>query len=292
MTVRVKHVLVVLVAAVALTASVASVSADVERYAYCPFAFDTCGLPLVFEVDAQPKPETLPRREMAPIGLEARASISSADGGHPPALREVVIELDKNVKIDAARLPTCGLRQLEGQGAAAVRVACRDAIAGIGKAQIQTAPQNQRPIPVRVSLILINGGITGGSTKLFVHGEIPAPEPITIVSVARVEKARKGRYGHTATWKIPPILEGAGSLLGFSFELKRGYVRARCPDGKLQANITKALFRNEGEGPRTTTTLKGTVIRPCTPSPERVLKRQDPPERVESGEAGNHPAGD
>jgi hypothetical protein len=266
MTVRKRHALALMVGAT-LALSAPPAHAEIEPYAYCPFrvSFDCSFPPLTLKVDGEPKPRALPKRVMAPIAVAARGEIVSADGSQPPALREMVVDLDKNAEIHAADFPSCGLRRLEGRGAAEVRSACRDAIVGRGKALIGVGSSERGS--VEVPLTLVNGGVAGSITRLFVHGEIPAPEPVAIVSVAKVEKARKGRYGHTATWRIPSILDGAGSLLELNFQLERGYVSARCIDGKLQGNITKALFRNEGEGPRTSTTLKGTVIRPCTPKP-------------------------
>lgn len=265
MTVRKRHALALLVGAM-LAVSVPLAHAEIEPYTYCLFrvSFDCSFPPLTLQVDGEPKPRTLPKREMAPIAVSVRGAVVSADGSHPPALREVIVDLDKNAEINAADFPSCGLRRIEGRGAAELHSACGDAIIGRGKALIGVGSSEQGP--VEVPLTVVNGGVAGGTTRLFVHSEIPAPEPVAIVSVAKVEKARKGRYGHTATWRIPSILDGAGSLLELNFQLVRGYVSARCTDGKLQANMIKALFRNE-IGPRTSTTLKGTVIRPCVQKP-------------------------
>lgn len=266
MRVRVRHALIALVAAVALIAGVASVSASVERYAYCPFraSIDYCSFPpLAFKVDGVAKPKALPKREMSPIAVEVRGTVVRSNATHPPALREAIIDLDKNTEIDAASLPACGFRRLAGRSTATVRTACRDAIVGKGMAQIGFATSEGQP--VEAPLTLVNGGIAGGLTKLFIHGEIATSPPVPLVATVKIEKARKGRYGVSTQWRIPRILEGSGSLLKFNFELERGYVRARCTDGKLQTNIVKALFRNEA-GPQTVTIMKGTVIKSCTPT--------------------------
>jgi hypothetical protein len=48
---------------------------------------------------------------------------------------------------------------------------------------------------------------------------------------------------------------------------KRSYLLARCTDGHFNAKVIKAIFKDEDrEAPDNgTTTLSGTVIRPCTP---------------------------
>lgn len=77
-------------------------------------------------------------------------------------------------------------------------------------------------------------------------------------------------------WRLPPILEGDGSLLDFRFKVERrfmgkgeehSYLAARCPNGDLQASVPKILFRNEARTPgvAATTVLKGLISAPCTP---------------------------
>lgn len=77
-------------------------------------------------------------------------------------------------------------------------------------------------------------------------------------------------------WKLPPILEGDGSLLDFRFKVgrrfmnkeeERTYLAASCPNGDLQASVPKILFRNEARTPglAATTELKGLISVPCSP---------------------------
>ena len=70
------------------------------------------------------------------------------------------------------------------------------------------------------------------------------------------------------------VAGGSGSVLSFDIDFGRKYtykgkkksiLAARCPDGHFNANVLSADFINEAGGPRTKTTLKGTLVRPCTP---------------------------
>ena len=80
---------------------------------------------------------------MAPVALDFRGRISKEDGSHPPALREVLLDLDKHVSIDATGLPVCARRQLETRGAGSARRLCGEAIVGIGVAHIGVEPPNR-----------------------------------------------------------------------------------------------------------------------------------------------------
>ena len=50
---------------------------------------------------------------MAPITLNVSGGIATSDGSHPPALKEFVIETDKNGGINAKGLPTCKAGKIE-----------------------------------------------------------------------------------------------------------------------------------------------------------------------------------
>jgi hypothetical protein len=261
MTVRFRHVLI-LVLSVTLTVSATTVAANVERYAYCIFRADSaCGTNVTFEVGGKVKPEALPRDKLAPAAVEVQGTVATEDGSHPPALREVVFDLDRNVTLDPTAFPVCefihgSTRDIRRD----LSAECPDSIVGRGTAEI--AFVSGLPSQ-RVPLTFFNAGVVDGVIGLAVQTKVFVP----VTTGVEVERARKGRYGYTATWGPFVIAGGDGLLTKFDFRLKRGYVRARCSDGKLQANITKALFRDEGETPSTTTILKGTAIRPCTPKP-------------------------
>jgi hypothetical protein len=89
-------------------------------------------------------------------------------------------------------------------------------------------------------------------------------------------KIQRKYSGMHTIWKLPPILEGDGSLLDFRFRIERrfmskgvehSYLAAKCPDGALQASAPKVLFRNEAHAPgqAATTVLRGSFSVPCSP---------------------------
>ena len=55
----------------------------------------------------------LPRERPAPITIEVGGKISTTDGSHPPALRQLRIELNSAGRIDTRGLPACAASALQ-----------------------------------------------------------------------------------------------------------------------------------------------------------------------------------
>jgi hypothetical protein len=229
---------------------------------------------LEVEMSATVTPKKLPKLEMAAVALELQAVIGTG-GGHPAALREAQIDF-VGVAIDARGLPACRLRDLQRRRVAAARNFCREAIVGSGVSHIGFAQTGER---VAAPLTLFNGGAKNGVTTLFVHSVVAAPEPVPMVGVMMISSAGKGKdKGLRTTWRLPRIVDGAGSLLDFRFTIKRrfaaggtgrhGYVTAKCGNRGVLAEVTKLLFRNEAKTPgvASQTVLKGVIAIPCSTS--------------------------
>ena len=227
---------------------------------------------IVFKADGGVTPKALPKKKMAPVTVNVRGQISSASGGHPAAFREAVIDFDKNGAVNTTGLPVCKGGELEARDTKAAKRVCGKTIVGSGNGQIQISFPEQKPIPVTAPITVFNGGTRGGKTTLYIHTFITVPVPAAVVTTVQIRKVRNGRYGLRTVSKVPQIAGGSGSVLSFSIRFKRNfafkgkrrsYFVARCPDGRFQARVIRALFRNEAGGARTTTNVSGTVIRPC-----------------------------
>lgn len=256
---RSRYALALVVLAGVLAGVVATSGAEFSCFRSSANA-SACEGRVTFAVTGDVRPRELPERGTAPITLAVRGAIANEGGGHPPALRELGFDLDRNVRLDATAFPVCRAIRSGYDVRRDLRVECPDSIVGRGTAEISFA--SGRPSE-RVPLTFFNAGVVDGATGLVVQTTVIVP----LQTVLKVERAVRGRYGHTATWFPSPIAGGDGSLTKFSFRLKRGYARARCTDGKLQASITRARFRNEGGGAKTVTVLSGMATAPCTPSP-------------------------
>lgn len=213
---------------------------------------------LKFTFDGQFTPSKLPKKKMVPIVLSTSGKISTKDGSHPPALKEVEVETDKNGSINVKGVPKCTSGKLQSRDTKSAEKVCGSAIIGTGTTNVEIQFPEQNPIPVSSKLLVINGGTSGGTTTLFIHAYITVPTPAAIVTTLKIKKHPHGRYGLKTIATIPKIAGGSGSVTSFSLKVdnKKKVIYAQCPDGKLQAHAT-AKFAN-GEK------VSAGIIRTCT----------------------------
>ncbi len=221
---------------------------------------------LVLTLNGGFTPKQLPKNTLAPLTLNVSGKIATADGSHPPALKEAIVETDKNGAINAKGLATCTAGKLQAQDTKNAEKICPDSIVGKGTTNVQIAFAEQAPIPVTSKLIAFNGGFRGGVTTIFIHAYITVPTPAAIVTTVKVSKIRNGRYGTKSIASVPVIAGGSGSVTAFNLTFNRkftykgkqqSYLLAKCPDGHLNAHAV-AVFRDG-------TRLAGDFVRSCTP---------------------------
>lgn len=221
---------------------------------------------LKITVDGGFSPTALPKAKMAPIGLNVSGKIETTDGSHPPALREFIVETDKNGAINAKGLPTCTVGKLVARETKAAEAACPKAIVGSGKTDVEVEFAESPPLIVHSKLVAFNGGVKGGVTTILIHAFLKNPVSAAVVTTVKVSKIHKGRFGTKSVASIPVIAGGYGSPVFFELTVNRkftykgkqqSYLLAKCPDGHLNARGT-AIF-SDGKH------LSGEVVRPCTP---------------------------
>lgn len=258
--------------AIAAFAFVASASSKTLLVA-CPLraTLDGEGCPpkLEFDLSASISPRRLPPHTLAPVALRLDANVSHDGASHPPALREAILDVDKDLALNAADVPACKAQALLGRDVPRARAACRDSIVGTGQAHIGIV---SAPKPIPVTLTVFNGGLNGSERVLFVHTFLQTPEPTALIAVVTVGRVDEGLH---AVVRIPRIAAGAGSILDFHLAIhrlfgagtsRRGYLEAECPDGSIEISVPKMLFRNEAQTPglAATTQFKGSLAVPCT----------------------------
>ncbi|HET7418637.1 MAG TPA: hypothetical protein VFJ61_13525 [Solirubrobacterales bacterium] len=210
-----------------------------------------------FTFDGGFSPSKLPKKKLAPITLTASGKIQTKDGTHPPALKEVVVETDKNGAIDTKGVPVCKSGQLQSRDTKAAEKVCKSAIIGSGQTNVEIEFPEQSPIPVNSKLLVFNGGTAGGKTTLYIHAYITVPTPAAIVTTVKIKKIHKGRYGLESIASIPKIAGGSGSVTSFNLSIgKQKTLFAKCPDGKLQAHATSKF--DDG------TKVSASIVRTCT----------------------------
>jgi hypothetical protein len=220
---------------------------------------------LVFTFNGGFSPKSLPKNKLAPITLTASGKIAAKDGGHPPALKETIVETDKNGAVFVKGLPVCKSGQLQSRDTKAARKACPKAIIGTGHTGVEVLFAESKPFPVSSALTVFNGGQKGGTTTFYIHAYFTAPITGAIVTTVKIKKISRGRYGLKSVASIPKIANGAGSVKSFDLKIGKTYtykgkkvsvLSARCADGKLQA-FASAIFADA-------TKASAGIIRTCT----------------------------
>jgi hypothetical protein len=211
-------------------------------------------------------PKALSKTKQTPIALTAEGSVKEADGSHPPAVREVIIEGDKNAEVHVKGIPTCKSGQLQATSTGAALAACKSALIGEGTTTAQVAFAEQKPISVPSKLLLFNGGEKGGKITWYVHAYFSNPISGAIVTTVTITKHPHGAFGTLSVAKIPQITGGSGSITSFALQIFKSVkvkgggsvnpISAKCVGGKLKVHV-EGKFEDG-------TKAETEIIRACT----------------------------
>jgi hypothetical protein len=206
-------------------------------------------------------PTAISATKQTPIELKAAGEVKEADGSHPPAVREILIEGDKNAEVHVKGIPTCRSNQLQATDTTTALKACKSALIGEGQTTAQVAFPEQKPISVPSKLLLFNGGEKGGKITWYVHAYFSNPISGAIVTTVTITKHPHGPFGILAVAKIPQITGGSGSILSFNLAIKKSVnginpISAKCVGGKLKVHV-QAKFEDG-------TKAETEIIRACT----------------------------
>ena len=181
-------------------------------------------------------PTKLPRKGLAPVGVQMGAKIRSHTGEPPPRLAKITLSINSHGVIDSQGLAECKLSQLHNSSAArAVRV-CGDAEVGHGNVTTRIALPGQEEFSTNGPLHAFNGSYKG-KPAIFAHVTTQGKLATTYVIIFIIKKT-KGTYGTSLVAEVPPIASGNGFIAAFDLSLKRryhvhgqrrSYVSASCP---------------------------------------------------------------
>jgi hypothetical protein len=211
-------------------------------------------------------PTALPKNKPAPITLNIEGKIATTDGTHIPALKEVIVETDKNGAINPKGVPVCTSGKLQAQDTQHAEAICKEAIIGTGITNVEVAFPEQTPFIAKSKLLAFNGGTSGGKTTIYIHAYLSSPVSAAVVTTVKISKVHNGRFGLKSIATIPKIAGGSGSVKEFRLTFhrdfvyqgkKQSYFLAKCPDGHLNAHATSVF----ADG----TKLIGDFVRSCTP---------------------------
>jgi hypothetical protein len=188
-------------------------------------------------------PKQLPRHERVPITAQISGTIAPESAARP-ALREFQIKLDRSITVNGDGFSSCSRSKLQSKDALQD---CQRAITASGQARMAFGGSE----PIRVPFAVINGGTRHGETVLYIRPNRQADVTDLGMGTVQLKSISEGRFGLEAVVKVPQV-EG-GSLVNFSLAFKRyrrgarqlGFVRARCRDGHLDAELGSYAFASD-----------------------------------------------
>jgi hypothetical protein len=198
---------------------------------------------LRLELDASFQPRDLPVHSYAPVQFSGSLKVARPGGGEPPALQQIVLDFDRDGRLDAGGLPTCAPERIAAVSVEEARKICKGAIVGTGKIEaLVDLPSG--PVPTSSALTLFNGPRQNGNPTVVVHARTTVPATQTYAFVVPIEK-RRGEFRYRATVNIPPLAGGLGAVTKMSVKIgrrytangvERSYVSARCSDHILRSH--------------------------------------------------------
>jgi hypothetical protein len=219
-----------IVVACAVTAATAGATAVVETHE------------LRLELNAAFQPRNLPVHSFAPVQFKGSLEISKPGGGEPAALQQIVLDFDRDGRLDVVGLPTCAPESIAAASVAEARSICRSAIVGTGTIEALVGLPSGL-VPTSSPLTLFNGPRLEGHPTVVVHAQTSVPATQTYAFTVPIEK-RRGEFRYRATVDIPPLADGLGAVTKISVKIgrrytaggvKRSYVAARCSDHILRS---------------------------------------------------------
>jgi hypothetical protein len=198
---------------------------------------------LRLKLNADFQPLNLPKNRFAPVEFEGYLDLSRPGGGVPPALTQVVMDFDRDGRLDVSGLPTCAPEQVAEVSVEEARSICKSAIVGTGKLEALVALPSG-PVPTSSALTLFNGPRQEGHPTVIVHARLTVPATQTYAIVVPIEK-RPGEFRYRATLNLPELAGGLGAITHINVKIgrrytaggvKRSYVAARCSDHILRSH--------------------------------------------------------
>lgn len=216
------------------------------------------------DVDFAPK--ALHKVRFTPGRLWFGTRYDTLDGSRPPALKELLLEMDRNTKFDVSGLPACSIRP--GQPQPPRRIAekeCEEATLGRGRIQGEILFEESSGIDINSPLTIYKGRMQKGIPTFFGRADIDTPLPTAVFLPIRIEPIHSGLFRTAIIISIPEIAGGRGSIGGLSMRLGKrfldhgrhaSFISLRCFDGRLA--VRASMRFRDGK------LLRGKVERPCT----------------------------
>jgi len=222
---------------------------------------------LVVHFDAEFSPHSLPRQTPAPIKVTIKGAVSTTDGSHPPPLKVLEIELNRNGRLYTMGLASCSPSRLQSTSTSEARSRCGSALVGRGSFRAEVELGTNNPVAANGEILAFNGRLKG-KPALLLHFFGGAPVRFTLVVPLAIGHRRDGEFGTVLRTRIPRLANGFGSITQIELSLGRRWRFAGKPRSYLSAACSapvgfpvvpfafaRAKFRFEGH-PEISSTLE------------------------------------
>jgi hypothetical protein len=195
-------------------------------------------------------PKKLPRTDPAPVTMQVRGAIGTADGGRPPELKKIAIAFNRYGRVSTEGLPVCEVGELEQTTSESAREVCGGALVGHGKFKANVALPGRETFPVTGEMLAFNSS-KNGKPALLLHIYGSHPVQLVIVLTFRIVRVKDPTFGTIFVANIPKIAAELGYVtnvdltFGRRYEYEgrqRSFLSARCaaPPGFPGAIFTLA----------------------------------------------------
>jgi hypothetical protein len=160
---------------------------------------------------AQVEPNKLPRTGTAPIAVFVAGHLQSSEGGIPPQLQSLRIEVNRHGLLQSKGLPVCGVPQIQPASTERALEDCADALIGSGRFWANIVLPDQKPYPTSGRLLIFNGR-EGGHPVILAHIFTSHPFNSSFVIPFSMRHVSKGPYGTELNASLPQALGDWGYL--------------------------------------------------------------------------------
>ncbi|MGN6588572.1 MAG: hypothetical protein ACTHKT_14055 [Solirubrobacterales bacterium] len=189
--------------------------------------------------DASFSPQALPRSRPAPVTIQVHGAISTTDGSHPPPLRMLEVELNRNGRISTEGLQACSSASLQSTSTSQALARCGAALVGHGHFQAQVNLSGE--VSAGGEILAFNSR-RHDKPALLLHFFVEVPVRLTLVVPLTIGHKADGQFGTILRSRIPRLGGGLGSITEIDLSIARRYSFA----GKRRSYVSAACSAPAG----------------------------------------------
>ena len=167
-------------------------------------------------------PKTLPREVAAPVTIQVRGAIGTADGARPPQVRKIAIAFNRQGRVSTRGLPVCERSELENTTSETALERCGAARVGEGKFRAAVDLPGLDKVIVDGDSLAFNSSKEGRPAMLLhIYGSRPVQ--VAFVLTFKIRRVREGEFGTVFVARIPKIASELGYVTNMNLTFGRRY---------------------------------------------------------------------